>query len=221
MNITAAMLPADWYLLGHFGLIGVLVWIVRTVSWRDLVERAQAHHFLGACVALFALWQLHPPALGGVELHLLGATAFTLMVGPQLAVLGLGLVLGGLVVTGHMDPAAYSLNALLLAVLPVLLSWGVLRAVERFLPRNIFVYIFAAAFFSAALAMGLSGSSMLGLVATFADPAQSSFAIQMLPFCLFLAFAEATLTGMVITILVVYRPEWVGTFDDDRYLRRS
>lgn len=221
MNITAAMLPADWYLLGHFGLLGVLGWIVRTMRWRDLIGRAQAHHFLGACVALFALWQLHPPALGGIELHLLGATALTLMVGPHLAILGLALVLGGLVAAGQMEPAAYSINALLLAVVPALLSWGVLRFAERVLPRNIFVYIFASAFFGAALAMGLSGSSMLGLVVTFADPTQSSFALQMLPYCLFLAFAEATLTGMVITILVVYRPEWVGTFDDDRYLRRS
>jgi uncharacterized membrane protein len=26
------------------------------------------------------------------------------------------------------------------------------------------------------------------------------------------------LTGMILTLLVVYRPEWVTTFDDRRYL---
>jgi uncharacterized membrane protein len=35
-----------------------------------------------------------------------------------------------------------------------------------------------------------------------------------------LAFGEATLTGMLMTLFVVYKPAWVGTFDDARYLRR-
>ena len=32
-------------------------------------------------------------------------------------------------------------------------------------------------------------------------------------------FPEAFVTGMLITIFVVYRPDWVATFDDERYLR--
>jgi len=38
------------------------------------------------------------------------------------------------------------------------------------------------------------------------------------PFLIYLAFGEGTLTGMILTLLVVYRPEWVATFDDRRYL---
>jgi uncharacterized membrane protein len=34
-----------------------------------------------------------------------------------------------------------------------------------------------------------------------------------------LGVGVATLTGMLITLLVVYRPSWVATFDDRRYLR--
>jgi uncharacterized membrane protein len=33
-----------------------------------------------------------------------------------------------------------------------------------------------------------------------------------------LAFAEAWLTGAAVTLMVVYYPHWVGTFDDRRYL---
>lgn len=221
MNISAAVLPSDWYLLAHLCLAGVVVWVVRTAPWRLLGANLQSHVFLGTCVSLLVLWSIRPPALGGVEVHLLGATAFTLMFGPQLAIAGLALVLGALVAMGHMDPGAYSINALLLGVLPAGLSWGIFRLAERLLPGNIFIYIFVSAFFGAAIAMGLSGSSMLGLVATFADPAQSDFALQVMPYCLFLSLAEATLTGMVITMMIVYRPEWVGTFDDARHLRRG
>ena len=39
------------------------------------------------------------------------------------------------------------------------------------------------------------------------------------PYLLYLAFAEGTLTGMVLTLAVVYRPQWVATFDDARYLK--
>jgi uncharacterized membrane protein len=39
-----------------------------------------------------------------------------------------------------------------------------------------------------------------------------------LPYLLLLGFAEAWLSGAVITLMVVYRPEWVAAFDDRRYL---
>jgi uncharacterized membrane protein len=33
-----------------------------------------------------------------------------------------------------------------------------------------------------------------------------------------LGFAEAWLNGAMVTIMVVYLPHWVGSFDDRRYL---
>jgi uncharacterized membrane protein len=33
-----------------------------------------------------------------------------------------------------------------------------------------------------------------------------------------MGFGEAFLTGMLVTILVVYRRDWVATFDDARWL---
>jgi len=39
-----------------------------------------------------------------------------------------------------------------------------------------------------------------------------------LPFYLLIAWAKAFATGMMMTLMVVYKPEWVATFDDARYL---
>ena len=39
-----------------------------------------------------------------------------------------------------------------------------------------------------------------------------------LPYYLLLGFAEAWLNGALITLMVVYVPHWVGSFDDRRYL---
>ena len=33
----------------------------------------------------------------------------------------------------------------------------------------------------------------------------------------YLALGEATLTGIALTLAVVYRPQWVATFDDAWY----
>ena len=50
-------------------------------------------------------------------------------------------------------------------------------------------------------------------------PAELVFG-EYLPTVLQLAFGEATLTGMLLTLAVAYRPQWVTTFDDARYLDR-
>jgi uncharacterized membrane protein len=38
-------------------------------------------------------------------------------------------------------------------------------------------------------------------------------------YMLLLAWGEAFLTGFLLTMFTVYRPEWVLTFDDDVYLK--
>lgn len=220
MNVSAQLLPSDWYLLAHAVLFVLGLWIFRSAPWSRLRDNVQSHVFLGTCVVLLVLWSVRPPSIGGLDFHLLGATAFTLMFGPRLAIAGLALVLGGLTIMGHVAPEAYSVNVLLLGVLPAIVSRAVLLGAERLLPRNIFVFIFVPAFFGAAVAMVAADLATIGLVAVLGSPEQMFLAAQMLPYCLFLGFAEATLTGMVVTLMVVYRPDWVGTFDDSRYLAR-
>lgn len=39
-----------------------------------------------------------------------------------------------------------------------------------------------------------------------------------LPYFLLLAFSEAWLSGGVLTVFVIYRPRWVGSFDDAHYI---
>jgi uncharacterized membrane protein len=38
------------------------------------------------------------------------------------------------------------------------------------------------------------------------------------PYFLLISFSEAFITGMLITMMVIYKPEWVATFDDKHYL---
>lgn len=56
----------------------------------------------------------------------------------------------------------------------------------------------------------------LGLVAAGAYPVDLLLS-DYLPFFLLLGFSEAWLSGMTLTLLVVYFPEWVASFDDRSY----
>jgi uncharacterized membrane protein len=103
-----------------------------------------------------------------------------------------------------------------MAALPVAVTWATLRLAERRLPPNFFVYVFVVAFFGAALSLlaaGLAGALVLTLGA--GRPAELVFG-DYVPYLVYLAFGEATLNGMALTLLVVYRPHWVASFDDRR-----
>jgi uncharacterized membrane protein len=41
------------------------------------------------------------------------------------------------------------------------------------------------------------------------------------PYFLLLGFSEAWLSGMMMTLFVVYRPQWVVSFDDSVYLAKK
>ena len=151
MNIPAGLLAPSWYWIADL-VLAVLLWgVVRKAPWRRLSESARLNLWLGTVVALSVLWSIRTGIRPGLGFHLLGATASTLVFGPRLAIAALALVVGSQVATGTIALQALSLNALIMGVYPVGVSYAILRFTERRLPPHLFIYIFAAAFFGGAL----------------------------------------------------------------------
>ncbi len=225
MNFSAELFEDGWA-LGAFALLALVwVWCARTGPWKRLADPVQANVWFGTIVALIVVWHLNAGVRPGLGLHLLGATAFTLMFGRQLAIVGLCIVLAAVMLNGGAHALAdwqpYALSALVTAVFPCFAAHAVLRATERFLPANFFVYIFVAAFFGAAavvVATGVVASLLLWVAAVYPF---EMLAGEYLPPYLLLGFAEAWLNGAAITLMVVYHPHWVGSFDDHRYLHNK
>ncbi len=222
MNFPDALFPQSWAFGAILPLLAIWLWCIVTAPWRRLADSGQSNVWLGTIVILVMVWSMKAGVKPGLNLHLLGATMFTLMFGRQLAIIGLSLVLAGVTfngeLQGHAGWLAYGLNALVLAVFPPLLADAIRRAMERHLPANFFVYIFVAAFFGAAavvVATGLLASAMLWMADVYAA---SALLDDYLPYYVLLGFAEAWLNGALVTIMVVYLPHWVGSFDDRRYL---
>ena len=127
-------------------------------------------------------------------------------------------MLFGISLNGEAGYLAFGLNALLMAGVGVLLSQGIYRTVFRFLPRHFFVYIFANGFFGSALTVfgvGLVAAIVLAIAGAYE---WSYLANEYLPYFLLIGFSEAWLSGMLMTLFVIYRPNWVATFDDSSYL---
>ncbi|MCX8087371.1 MAG: energy-coupling factor ABC transporter permease [Rhodocyclaceae bacterium] len=225
MNFPDGLFPETWAYgawLPYLLALGGSVW---RAPWRRLADSGQLNVWLGTIVVLTLMWSLKAGVKPGLDLHLLGVTAFTLMFGRQLAIVGLSIVLAAVTYNASLrgiDSAqAFALNALVMIVLPVLLAHAILRCVERCLPANLFIYIFFAAFFGAALcaiAAGAFASLLLFLAGVYTLEFLLS---EYLPFYVLLGFAEAWLNGAAITLMVVYYPQWVGSFDDRRYLWRK
>lgn len=221
MNFPDLLLPSGWYWTGSGLLVPLLVWALRTAPWRRLKDASQLNLWLGACVVLMALWSIKTGIKPGLNFHLLGATAMTLMFGPQLAILGIMIVLTAVTLVGMSGWQGYGWNALIMGAVPIAVSYGMYWLADRKLPNHLFVYIFLNAFFGAALAMAATGlGATLLLLWSGAYPAAYLFH-DYLPYFILMAWSEAVSTGMVITVMVVYAPQWVGTFDDARYLRHK
>src|SRR5512146_941466 len=137
MNFSAGLLPLPLYWLAaafFTGILGVAIWSAPWMSFKTDPQRI--HVFLGSCVALMLLWQMHAGLRPGLGYHILGGTLFVLMFGWQLAFIGLSLVALGSTLNGMGDFISMPLNSLIMAGVPVGLSYGAYRLAVRFLPHN-------------------------------------------------------------------------------------
>lgn len=218
MNLTDTLFDDGWYWGAWLIWIPSILYCVRRAPWRRLSDIALLNVWAGMVVLLTLVWSLKAGVKPGLAFHLLGATVFTLSFGPTLAYIGLTLVTLGITLNGDAGWFAFAANGLMLGGVGVVLSQLQFRLLAPRLPGNVFVYLFVNAFVGAALTiMGV------GFFATVLLGATGAYAWEYLwgdyfPYFLLLSFSEAWLSGMLMTLFVVYKPNWVVTFDDSRYL---
>ncbi|NIR25585.1 MAG: hypothetical protein GWN77_01130 [Gammaproteobacteria bacterium] len=218
MNFTADLFPDLYYWLAHAAFAAVFIWAIYTAPWYKIRNRENLHVFLGTTVALLVIWSLKAGIKPGMSFHLLGATLLMLMFGWQFALFSLSLVLVGQAVYGNIEWFSFSFNALVMAVIPVLFSFAVFRLSVLFLPRHFFIYTLFNGFFCAGLSMGVTMLLVALLLACCTHYSFEMIRHNYLIFSPMMIFAEGFFTGMLATSMVLFRPEWIGSFDDHRYL---
>ncbi|MFQ2600262.1 energy-coupling factor ABC transporter permease [Aeromonas caviae] len=202
-----------WLVLLAFSLNASLL---RTLGAHPLYQ----HLCLGGAIVLVPLWTLRAGLHEGLEIHFLGLTSLTLLLGWRLALLAPCLTLLLLAYFGVIPLADIGWQALIGVALPVATSWLLFLGSWAWLPRHLFVYLFVAAFLGGAQSISakvIASALLMGVSGTYSWHTISADYLSIWPLLL---FPEALLNGMTMTLLAVYRPHWVNTFFDREYLGR-
>lgn len=218
MNLSDILLGEGWYWAAWAVWLPLFARSLLRAPWALLRESEQLNVWLGMIVLLTLLWSLKAGVKPGLSLHVLGATVFTLSFGPQLAFVGLSLVVLGITLNGEAGYFSFAVNALLMAGIGVMISQAVHRLVLGSLPRHFFIYVFINGFlgsFLTVFGVGVAAACLLAMAGAYE---WDYLASEYLPFLILLGFSEAWLGGMLMTLFVIYRPGWVVTFDDSIYL---
>ncbi|PXX97619.1 energy-coupling factor ABC transporter permease [Halomonas sp. LBP4] len=220
MSFAAPVLSPWLLLVASLVSLGMVGLALAQRPWRALLaDHALQHRWLAATLAVTLLWQLRAQAVDWLTLHLMFTALLTLVFKAPLALLSCLLANLAMVVLGRVAWPLLGVNLLVTGVVPVLVMVLVWRLVDRRLPDNLMVFLFVCGFFGTALATLAAGLSAVGLMALGAsDPEVMHQALEYARFLPLLMPSEAFITGMLLSILLVYHPSWVATFNDHRYI---
>ena len=212
---------ATWALVMTWLLsLGVIVWRLCLRPWRPLLEdTALQHRWMAATLAVMLMWQLRAQAVDWLTLHLVFTVLMTLVFKMPLALISNVMINVAMVAIGRNDWSLMGANVLVTGIVPAIVTGFVWRIVDRRLPDNLMVFLFACGFFGTALATlggGLSAVALIIVAGT--DPEAVYLAQEYARFLPLLMPSEAFITGMLLSILLVYHPSWVATFNDHRYI---
>lgn len=222
-------------------LAAALVLALAFKPWQVLRHKPLQSPWLAAMVLLPWAWWTQKLLPSGMALHMSGACLLVLMFGWPMAVamlLPVAMLAALIDLYGPQNlsraataspqlPDWSAAGGLLLARLDAIVSQTVWMGLapatlalllglmmRRWLPQHLFVYILGRGFIATALAITLTGA--LGLVAG-RLPLGIDATEWMLGHWL-LGWGEAISTGMLTAIFVAFKPHWLLTYSDQRYL---
>jgi uncharacterized membrane protein len=202
----------DWSLLS-----GALLTALLFKPWLPLKHEPLQSPWIGAMFILPCVWWTQHLLPNGLALHVSGACLLVLMFGWPLAIwslLPIGFIAKLLESRTLPDLDALVTHIVWSGVIPASLALLIGLAIRRWMPKHLFVYILGRGFIATALAV-----TAMGYLAFWADHKPESLALDewMLAHWL-LGWGEAISTGMLTAIFVAFKPEWMLTYSDQRYL---
>lgn len=218
MNLTAAHLPYEWLLVAHLLYAIILLITLINAPWRHLTCNDDTHVFFAASILLWLAWRSGGGVTEGMEFHLLLATSVTLMFGWQFAILAVSIAQLCLTLEGLSQWISFSINIWVNGLIPIIVTFGLFRILYISLPKHFFIYIYGSAFFGGALAMAIS--RLCGMAILLLSGAYTWLQLKDESMFIFIMlFPEAFINGLIMTVLVAYRPTWVSSFSDTHYLK--
>jgi uncharacterized membrane protein len=182
--------------------------------WRVVGPAGPPWPWLAWCAAMPLVWGVDRYVGAAVVQPLSGATLLLLMAGWPLAVLAL---LPVAVLTGwmaHLDGLEVLHRYVWLGLVPATFALGIGAMMRRWLPHHLFVYILGRGFFGTVVAA--AGAGWLSVWLHGSPPGVDES--ELLVARWLAAWGDAFLAGMMVSIFVAFRPQWLATYSDRIYL---
>lgn len=219
MSISIGLLSNVWFWTGLLIWLPALGVCIYRAPWRVLATNRRLQHLLlGATVFLMVMWSMRAGISPGLGIHFLGVTALMLIFGWDLAIIAGSLALLGMVVIGRESWEGVPVNAVCSVVLPVLVSYLILRLVESRLSKNFFVYLFLCGFLGAGVAAAVSGLSTSALLWLDGVYSWAKIEMEYVRYLPLIMFPEGLMNGIIMTGMLVFHPDWVRTFNARIYI---
>lgn len=197
----------------------ILFFAIRELDWKQfLKDKTRQNLCVVSVLILTGMWSLQTGIKDNLEVHFLGLTALTLVVGWRLSIVTAAVATLLVTILGVASWADLGENLLLGAIWPISLSYFIFLLTYSYLTRHLFVYTFVAGFFNAVLVICAKMFAIGLYLAWTGVYSWSVIKADYLIIMPLMAFPEGLINGMTITALVVYKPEWVCTFLDRDYL---
>lgn len=184
--------------------------------WRLLAGGRLLTPLMATLVVLPWLWALPTLHANPLQLHWSGACLVLLMLGWPLAVPVLCAAAAIAALVAPLDWTQALALAAWLGVVPATIGLAAGAAIRRLLGTHPFVYLLGRAFLGSVIALfaasalrQFSGDSLQGVA-----PGLSLVAHWLT------AWGDAFVTGMLASVFVAYRPQWLATWSDAVALRR-
>ncbi|MEM0953836.1 MAG: energy-coupling factor ABC transporter permease [Pseudomonadota bacterium] len=217
MSIDTSLIPGWMHLASSLLLAVGMMIALRFAEWRALTAVPGRIHLLSLAVLFcLGLWSLSAPVGDSLQLHLLGMTSVTLLLGWRFAMLCGSLALLALLLLQGQTLSALPVSCLLTVVIPASVSRFVLHLLPR--QQNLFFYTLGGGFIggmTSALCVAIATGGLLAL-AGHAELVQR--AAESWPVLVLVLFPEGFINGMLVTAGCVFFPDAVKTFDDHFYL---
>ncbi|CAG4907719.1 energy-coupling factor ABC transporter permease [Paraburkholderia gardini] len=196
------------------GLLALALW---KNPFKRLQDATLQHVWLALIVAVSVLWASNAWLDDGTVMHLLGATLVVTLFDWALALIAMAAITGIAAVIFDAPWQGIALTFLIFGALPVAISAILQRAIVKWLPRNLFVFILGQGFVSPAIAVTVAAIAAVASHVVLADRSMTVVPVGYMFSVLLLASGEAWFTGMSTALIAVYRPAWVTTYDVRRY----
>lgn len=218
MNISPDLFSSAFIWFANIVVFAALVLSLFFIHWSALRQDTRIQHILGLCtVVLMVIWSIRAGISDGLGIHLFLITALHLLMGWQLAIWVACFAITGTILVGLESAEGFGVNMLVSVLIPLISNYCVWLAHHKSNAMHPFSFVFLVAFLGGALSVFASGIAMTAIVLIEGIYSFEQVVNEFWIFIPLIAFPEAFINGMLISILIFNHPEWVRLFDQQRY----